>query len=42
MNCNLGNNIKIIRKKRNFSQEYVANKMHVDRTTISKWENNYK
>ena len=34
----LGENIKIIRKNKGYSQEELANKLHVTRQTVSKWE----
>ena len=37
---NLGNKILELRKKANFSQEQLAEKMNVTRQTISKWELN--
>ncbi len=32
-------NLRILRKEKEFSQEYLAEKMNVSRQTISKWEN---
>ena len=32
-------NLKYIRKKLDLSQEEIAKKMGIDRTTISRWEN---
>ena len=37
----LGENIKKIRQKKGYTQEEVANRLHVTRQTISKWEKNY-
>ena len=37
----LGENIKIYRQKKGYTQEEVANRLHVTRQTISKWEKNY-
>ena len=37
---NLGNKILELRKKGNFSQEQLAEKINVTRQTISKWELN--
>ena len=37
----LGENIKIYRQKKGYTQEEVANRLHVTRLTISKWEKNY-
>ena len=34
----LGENIKIYRQKKGYTQEDVANRLHVTRQTISKWE----
>ncbi|WP_460323025.1 helix-turn-helix domain-containing protein [Alkalibacterium psychrotolerans] len=34
----LGTNIREKRKEKNFSQEYVAEKMQVSRQAVSKWE----
>ena len=34
-------NIKIYRQKKGYTQEDVANRLHVTRQTISKWEKNY-
>ena len=34
----IGNKIVELRKKNNFSQEELAEKMNVSRQTISKWE----
>ena len=36
----LGENIKTYRQKKGYTQEEVANRLHVTRQTISKWENN--
>ena len=36
----IGNNILELRKKANLSQEQLAEKMHVTRQIISKWELN--
>lgn len=35
-----GENLKILRKRRGFSQEELAARLHVVRQTISKWEKN--
>ena len=35
----LGENIKTYRQKKGYTQEEVANRLHVTRQTISKWEN---
>ena len=35
----LSDNIKILRKKKGYSQETLAEQLHVVRQTISKWEN---
>ena len=32
-------NLRAFRKQKEFSQEYLAEKMNVSRQTISKWEN---
>ena len=32
-------NLRNLRKDKDFSQEYLAEKMNVSRQTISKWEN---
>ena len=37
----LGENIKTYRQKKGYTQEEVANRLHVTRQTISKWEKNY-
>jgi putative transcriptional regulator len=37
----LGENIKIYRQKKQFTQEELAARLHVTRQTISKWEKNY-
>ena len=37
----LGENIKIYRQKKGYTQEEVANRLHVTRQTISKWEKSY-
>jgi putative transcriptional regulator len=37
----LGENIKDYRKKKGYTQEEVADRLHVTRQTISKWEKNY-
>jgi putative transcriptional regulator len=37
----LGENIKMYRQKKRFTQEEIANRLHVTRQTISKWEKNY-
>jgi len=34
----LSDNIKILRKKKGYSQETMAEQLHVVRQTISKWE----
>jgi transcriptional regulator with XRE-family HTH domain len=34
----LGDNMKILRKKKGYSQETLAEQLHVVRQTISKWE----
>ena len=34
----LSDNIKILRKKKGYSQETLAEQLHVGRQTISKWE----
>ena len=34
-------NIKIYRQKKGYTQEEVANRLHVTRQTVSKWEKNY-
>lgn len=34
----LSDNIKILRKKKGYSQETLAEQLHVVRQTISKWE----
>ena len=33
-----GNNLKVLRKEKGFSQEELATRLHVVRQTISKWE----
>ena len=35
-----GENLKTLRKKKGFSQEELATRLHVVRQTISKWEKN--
>jgi putative transcriptional regulator len=37
----LGEKIKDYRKKKGYTQEEVADRLHVTRQTISKWEKNY-
>jgi putative transcriptional regulator len=37
----LGENIKMYRQKKQFTQEEIASSLHVTRQTISKWEKNY-
>ena len=37
----LGENIKTYRQKKGYTQEEVANRLHVTRQTISKWKKNY-
>ena len=37
----LGENIKYHRQNKGYTQEAVANHLHVTRQTISKWEKNY-
>ena len=37
----LGEKIKTYRQKKGYTQEEVANRLHVTRQTISKWEKNY-
>ena len=37
----IGENIKTYRQKKGYTQEEVANRLHVTRQTISKWEKNY-
>ena len=37
----LGENIKTYRQKKGYTQEEVADRLHVTRQTISKWEKNY-
>jgi putative transcriptional regulator len=37
----LGENIKMYRQKKQFTQEEIANRLHVTRQTVSKWEKNY-
>lgn len=37
----LGENIKLHRQSKGFTQEEVASRLHVTRQTISKWEKNY-
>jgi putative transcriptional regulator len=37
----LGENIKMYRQKKLFTQEELATRLHVTRQTISKWEKNY-
>ncbi|MDL2280708.1 helix-turn-helix domain-containing protein [Selenomonadales bacterium OttesenSCG-928-I06] len=32
------NTIKILRKKQGFSQQFLAKKLSIDRSTIAKWE----
>ena len=34
----LGENIKTYRQKKGYTQEEVANRLHVTRQTISKWK----
>ena len=34
-----GDNLKLIRKNKNMSQELLAEKMNVSRQSVSKWEN---
>ena len=34
----IGENIKTYRQKKGYTQEEVANRLHVTRQTISKWE----
>lgn len=34
----LSNNLKNARKKKGMSQEYIANRLHIVRQTVSKWE----
>lgn len=36
----LGDNIMALRKKRGLSQQELADRLHVVRQTISKWEKN--
>ena len=38
----LGENIKTYRQKKGYTQEEVANRLHVTRQTISKWEKNIR
>lgn len=35
----IGMNIRVLRKKNKLSQEIVAEKVHVSRQTVAKWEN---
>ena len=37
----LNQNIKTVRKNKGFTQEDLANRLHVTRQTISKWEKGY-
>ncbi|MDB6354724.1 helix-turn-helix transcriptional regulator, partial [Trichococcus sp. K1Tr] len=37
---NLGNKLKELRKEHNYSQQQLAEKLHVTAQAISKWENN--
>ena len=37
----IGENIKTYRQKKGYTQEEVANRLHVTRQTISKWEKNH-
>jgi putative transcriptional regulator len=37
----LGENIKMYRQKKQFTQEKIANRLHVTRQTVSEWEKNY-
>ena len=37
----LGENIKTYRQKKGYTQEEVANRLHVTRQTISKWKKKY-
>jgi putative transcriptional regulator len=37
----LGENIKMYRQEKHFTQEELAARLHVTRQTISKWEKNY-
>ena len=37
----ISENIKTYRQKKGYTQEEVANRLHVTRQTISKWEKNY-
>ena len=37
----LSQNLKTIRKNKGFTQEDLANRLHVTRQTISKWEKGY-
>ena len=37
---NIGNKISELRKKNNYTQEELAEKLNVSRQTISKWELN--
>ncbi|APX72136.1 helix-turn-helix domain-containing protein [Companilactobacillus allii] len=39
-NLQLGDNLRILRKERNLSEREVSNMLHVDITTISKYEHN--
>ncbi|MPM04591.1 hypothetical protein SDC9_50869 [bioreactor metagenome] len=34
----IGNRIRELRKKHNFSQEYIAEQLNVSRRAVSKWE----
>ncbi|MEH6857834.1 helix-turn-helix domain-containing protein [Priestia megaterium] len=37
---NLGDKLKELRKEHNYSQQQLAEKLHVTAQAISKWENN--
>ena len=34
----LGENIRVLRKQKGYSQETLAERLHVVRQTVSKWE----
>lgn len=38
MNTEIARKLKFLRKKHNYTQEYVANTIHVSRTTYTKYE----
>ena len=37
---NFGENLRLLRKRANLTQEEIANKLNISHQSISKWENN--